>query len=80
MAKRAVVTKTIFPVLFYGLENWSLNARDLGRLRAVLNDCRRAILGATRYDHLKREDLESKIFKTAMQLQKRIANSKSGQE
>ena len=59
--KRSIVKRCVFPVLFYGCETWRLNACDVGRLRALFNDCRRAILGASKWDHLRNVEVEQLV-------------------
>jgi Reverse transcriptase (RNA-dependent DNA polymerase) len=53
--KRRVFNQCVLPVLTYGCETWTLNTRDVQRLRVTQRGMERCMLGITRKDRKRNE-------------------------
>ena len=59
--KVAVFRAAVLPVLLYGSEGWVLSEKERERLEVVQMKCLRTILGVTKFDHRRNEDIENRL-------------------
>ena len=72
--KRLIYTTVLLPTLMYGAETWTLTTKDWSRLVAAEMKPIRIILGKTRLDRLRNEELRKRL--DVMPLESRIEQAK----
>ena len=58
--KMAIYRAAVLPVLLYGSETWVLSVKESGRLEVFQMKCLRQILGITKFEHQRNEDIRAK--------------------
>eukprot|EP00795_Rhopilema_esculentum_P016676 gene16676-8118_t len=58
--KRKIMNTVILPSMTYGAQTWSLTNRQRGKLAVTQKSMERSMLGVTRRDKIRNEDLRSR--------------------
>src|ERR1044072_3697284 len=57
VTKMAIYRAAVLPTLLYGSETWVLGVKEISRLEVFQMKCLRTIIGVTKFDHKRNEDV-----------------------
>ena len=57
VTKMSIYRAAVLPTLLYGSETWVLGFKEITRLEVFQMRCLRTIIGVTRLDHIKNDDI-----------------------